>query len=178
MTAHKHTKVELKEKAKEEFRAFLVVALYLWAFFGSFTVYRRLVMAETGIPYLHYGIALIEALIVAKIILIGNLFGFSRRFQDRPLIVPVIYKALLFGGLVLLFGVAEHLVKGWIHGEGLLGGLRELYLVGIYELAARVMVLLVALVPLFAFTEIARILGPGKLPAMFLAKGESNPDGQ
>jgi hypothetical protein len=177
MTTHKHTKAELEAKAKEELKAFLLVALYLWVFFASFTVYRRLIMAETGVSYLHYGFALIEALIIAKVILIGNLFGFSRRFQDRPLIVPVIYKSFMFGGLVLLFALAEHIVEGWFHGEGLVGGLRELLSVGTYELAARALILIVALVPLFAFTEIARVLGPGALPAMFFAEGESKPDG-
>src|SRR5215471_10701585 len=106
-------KASLKERAIEEFRLFWIVALYLWVFLGSFTIYRRLIVAETGVVYLHYGIALIEALIIAKVILIGKMFGFSRRFEDQPLIVPVLYKSILFGMLVLLFGIVEHLVEGW-----------------------------------------------------------------
>ena len=113
----------LKERAMEELKVYWIVTLYLWVFLGLFTVYRRLVVAETGASYLHYGIALIEALVIAKVVLIGKMFGFSRRFEDRALIVPVIYKSVLFGLLVLLFGVVEHLVVGWFHRQGLLGGL-------------------------------------------------------
>ena len=105
----------LKERATEEFKLFWVIALYLCVFLGSFTIYRRLIIAETGAAYLHYGIALIEALVIAKVILIGKMFGFSRRFEDRPLIVPVLYKSFLFGMLVFVFGVIEHLVEGWLH---------------------------------------------------------------
>ena len=166
----KAAKAGLKERAIEEFRLYLVIAFYLWVFLGSFTIYRRLIVAETGVTYLHYGIALIEALIIAKVILIGKLFGFSRRYEDQPLIVPVLYKSVLFGVLVFLFGIVEHLVEGWFHGEGLLGGLRKLDDIGAYELGARALMLIVAFVPFFAFAEIGRVLGAQKLAAMFFSK--------
>lgn len=166
-------KASFKERAVEEFKLFWVIALYLWVFLGSFTVYRRLVIAETGTAYLHYGIAVIEALVIAKVILIGGMFGFTRRFDNKPLIVPVLYKSILFAILVLLFGVVEHLVEGWFHKQGLVGGLREIASLGDYELGARVLMLFVAFVPFFAFGEIGRVLGPQKLAAMFFGKQEA-----
>ena len=165
----------LKEKATEEFKLYLVVVAYLWVVLGSFTVYRRLVGAESGVPYLHYGVAIIEALIIGKVILIGNLFGFTRRFDERPLIVPVLYKSMLFAALVLAFGIGEHLVKGWINKQGLFGGLRGLRDVGVYELGARVLMLVAALVPFFAFSEIARVMGAHKLSTLFFSK-RATPD--
>ena len=169
METDKHA-AGLKERAIQEFKLFWVIALYLWVFLGSFTIYRRLIIAETGTTYLHYGIALIEALIIAKVILIGKMFGFSRRFEDRPLIVPVLYKSVLFGVLVLLFGVVERLVEGWFHHEGALGGLRSIGDLGAYELGARVLMLIVAFIPFFAFAEIGRVLGAHKLATMFFSK--------
>jgi hypothetical protein len=157
----------------EEFKLYLLIVLYLWIFLGSFTIYRRLVVAETGAAYLNYGIALIEALVIGKVILIGKMFSVSRRFEDKPLIVPVIYKSALFGVLVLLFGLMEHIVKGWFHSEGLLGGLRAIGELGVYELGARVLMLIVAFVPFFAFWELGRILGKQRLYALFFSKPES-----
>lgn len=87
-------------------------------------------------------------------------------------IVPVLYKSILFGFLIVLFGVAEHLFEGWFRGEGLTGGLRAIKETGADELEARVLVLMVALVPLIAFSEISRALGPGKLSAMFFSTGD------
>jgi hypothetical protein len=45
-----------------------VITVHLWIFLGSFVVYRRLVLAETRMPCLHRGIALIDARIVAKVV--------------------------------------------------------------------------------------------------------------
>lgn len=165
----------LKERALEELKLFWLIALYLWVFFGAFTIYRRLVVSEVGASYLHYGFALVEALIIAKVILIGRMFGFSRRFENRPLIVPALYKTMLFAILVLAFGVGERIVEGWFHGEGALGGLRSIEDLGVNEIAARALVLLVAFVPFFAFCELGRALGARKLAAMFFAKRESDP---
>lgn len=159
----------LKARALEEFKAYWMIVLYLWLALGLFYVYRRLVLADTGVEYLHYGIALIEALVIGKVVLIGRMFGFSRRFEDRPLAVPVIFKSVLFGLLVVLFGVIEHLVGGWIHGRGLLGGLREIATVGAHELAARGLMLVFAFIPFFAFCELGRVLGMPRLAAMFFS---------
>ena len=171
-------KANLKERTVQEFKLFWMIALYLWLFLGSFTIYRRLIVDETGAAYLHYGIAVIEALVIAKVILIGKMFGFSRRFEDRPLIVPVLYKSILFGILVMLFGVLEHLVEGWMHKQGLWGGLREIGELGAYELGARSLMLIVAFIPFFAFWEIGRVLGAQKLAAMFFAKREAPVEAQ
>ena len=106
------------------------------------------------------------------------MFGFSRRFEDKPLILPVLYKSILFGILVMLFGVVEHLVEGWVHKQGLWGGLRELGELGAYELGARSLMLIVAFIPFFAFWEIGRVLGAQKLAAMFFAKREAPAEAQ
>ena len=162
----------LKDRVIEEFKLFWIIALYLWVFLGSFTVYRRLVIAETGAAYLHYGIALVEALIIAKVILIGKMFRMSRLFEEKPLVVPVLYKSILFGILVLLFGIVERIVEGWFHRQGLVGGLRAIGDLGAYELVARVLMLIVAFVPFFAFGEIGRVLGAEKLASMFFSRRE------
>ena len=162
----------LKERALEELKVYWITTLYLWLFLGLFTVYRRLVVAETGATYLHYGIALIEALIIAKVVLIGRMFSFSRRYEDRALIVSVLYKSLLFGALVMLFGLVEHMVVGWFHGKGLFGGLQEIEALGGYELAARVVTLMVAFLPFFAFWELGRVIGMKKLADIFFKRPE------
>ncbi|HRH86892.1 MAG TPA: hypothetical protein PLO41_08590 [Rubrivivax sp.] len=162
----------LKQRALDELKVYWVITLYLWLFLGCFTVYRRLILAETGVAYVHYGIALVEAMVIAKVVLIGRIFGFSRRFEDRPLIVPVIYKAIVFALLVMGFSVVEHLVGGWLHHRGLAGGLREIAATGVYEIGARMLMLTVAFVPFFAFCELGRVLGPGRLAGMFFARSQ------
>jgi hypothetical protein len=163
-------KAALKERAIEELKLYWLIFLYLFIFLGAFTVYRRLVVAEVGAAYLNYGFALIEALIIAKVILIAKAFSFTRRYEDKPLIVPTLYKALLFGAFVLVFALLEHVVKGWFQHEGLLGGLASLRELGAYEIGARALMIMIAFVPFFAFWEIGRVIGPDRLTAMFFSR--------
>lgn len=160
----------LRQRAGEELRLFSLTALYLWFFLGSFTTYRRLVLAEAGVTYLNYGIALIEALVVAKVILVGRRLGVGRRFERRPLIVPVIGKSLLFGLLVVLFGILEHVIEGLIRSHSGISGLRDLASVGLDELSARALMIVIAFLPFFAFWEIGRVIGMQKLAALFFQK--------
>jgi hypothetical protein len=48
-----------------------------------------------------------------------------------------------------------------------LSGLRDLASLGFDELSARVLMLIIAFVPFFAFYEIGRVIGMKKLAAMF-----------
>ncbi|MFO1313612.1 MAG: hypothetical protein U1F41_16280 [Burkholderiales bacterium] len=173
---HDEGKPTLKHRLVEEVKAFWVIALYLWVFLGMFVIYRRLVAAETGAPYLHAGFALVQSMIIAKVVLVGRMFRFTRRFDDRPLIVPVLYKSALFGLLVVIFGVLEHAIEGWVHHEGALAGLRKLAEIGGDELAARVLMLVVAFVPFFAFGEIGRVIGMERLANLFFS-GRDPPRG-
>jgi hypothetical protein len=159
----------LKEKAVEELKVFWIITLYLALLFGAFMVYRRLILAEFGVPYLHYGFAIIEALIIAKVIMIGDAFKLGRRFEDRPLVFSVAYKSALFAVFVMLFGVLEHVIEGLFHKQDANAILHGMIEIGMYELLARVVMLFMAFIPFFAFWELGRVLGPHKLSALFFS---------
>src|SRR6516162_7511822 len=108
MEEHNHP--SLKEKAIEELKEFWIIALYLASFLTGFTFYRRMVLAEFGVTYLHYGIGLIEALVIAKVVLIAKALGWGNALSHAPMILSVIYKASFFAVLTILFGVLEHVV--------------------------------------------------------------------
>ena len=127
-------------------------------------------MKEMGVSYFHYGFALIKALVLAKVILLGQYVRFAKVFDDRPLIISTLYKVILFSLFALAFEVLEHVIGGFLHGKDLRGVFQEMMSEGWAELLARTLVMLVAFVPLFAFTETARVLGEGKLRELFLQK--------
>jgi hypothetical protein len=160
----------LKEKLLHEVKELLGIFLYLAVFFCAFTTYRLLVMKEMGLSYFHYGFALIKALVLAKVILLGQSVRFAKAFDDRPLIILTLYKVILFSLFTLAFEVLERVIGGFFHGKNILGALQEIMSVGWDELLARTLVMLVAFVPLFAFTETARVLGEGKMRELFLHK--------
>jgi hypothetical protein len=164
----------LRERFVHEMEQYLLVTIFLFFFFGSFTTYRRLVLAEYEIGYLDYGWALIKALVLGKVILIGELLHVGERFRDRPLLLSTFWKTVSFGLLILAFGVLERVLGALIHHRPIA---EEFQLTGHqgYELLARTNLQIVALIPLFAFRELGRVLGEGKLLALFLRGPQTSP---
>jgi hypothetical protein len=144
--------------------------VYLAFVFFAFTSYRRLIMAEYHVSYLHYGIAVIEAAVLAKIILLGEAARIGRRYENKPLIVPTLHKTMVFAIWVIGFKVLEDMIRGLIQGKGLAGGFNDLISKGGYEILANALVVIAAFVPFFAIKEVGRILGRDKLRAMFFRK--------
>src|SRR5262249_4612833 len=147
------TRAHWKQKIVSELIEYWILVVYLGVFFGAFNWYRRLVLAAYQITYLHYGMAVLEALVLAKVILIGPAVHLGQRLDDRPLIVPTLYKAVVFSLWVGVFTVLEHTVEGLFHEHGLAGGVEELMRTGKYEVLARCLVMFCAFIPLFAFKE-------------------------
>ena len=160
----------LKEKAIEELRLFWVIAIYLGLMLSAFAWYRRFVLSEAGISYTHYGAAVVEALILAKVILIGHAFGLGRRLESSPLILSVLFKALLFGVFIALFNVLEHVIGGLVHRETWEQIGHTLFSAGREEFLARTVMAIVTLIPFFAFWETDRVLGGHKLFDLFFHK--------
>jgi hypothetical protein len=159
-------KTGLGQKLSHEMKHFLMVFLYLGLLIGAFNVYRWLLMAEYHVGYFVYGYSLIEALVLAKIIIIGESLGIGERFSDQPLIFPTLYKTLLFALCVLVFSILEHLVTGFLHGKDLVGVFQETFRAR-YEVLGRILIMFVAFIPFFAFREAGRALGQVKLFELF-----------
>lgn len=166
MSSDGASKGSVKQRFEHEMKDYLITAAYLAAFFVSFTTYRKLVLAEYHLGYFAYGWALMEAMILAKVILIGQFLHLGDRFRDRPLILSTLWKSIVFGLLVAVFVVLEHVVTALLHHRPVAS---EFQLTGGqgYEMLARVQLMLVAFVPFFAFREISAVLGEGKLIELF-----------
>jgi Na+-transporting NADH:ubiquinone oxidoreductase subunit NqrD len=163
-------KANLKEKAAEEFRLFLLIAAYLAAFFVAFLTYRRLISREYGISSFHYGYALIEAIIIAKVILIGKAMGLGRKGVRLAVALRVMRSSLAYGALVAAFAVLEHVIEGLVHGKTLGASLEAFRDTGVYEILGRGLILFVAFIPFFAFWELGSLTGETKLFDYFFNK--------
>jgi hypothetical protein len=118
----------------------------------------------------HYAAALIEAAVIAKVMLIGQIAGLGKRFESEPLIVTVPVKALLYALLVALFGLLEHIIEGVVHGNDWAGIVHAFLSIGIYEILARTLMVIFTFIPFFALWELNRVLGEGKLYALFFSE--------
>lgn len=100
----------LKEKACQQLKEFLLIALYLWLVFGLLIVYRSVVLAEYHLDFAYHGLALINALALAKVMLVAKDLHLGERFDEAPLIYPTLLKSALFTVVLACFKLMEEAV--------------------------------------------------------------------
>jgi hypothetical protein len=150
----------LKKKAVEEAKRMLFITAYLWALFTLFEMHRAMVLRQQHVVFSYrVGFALINALILAKVILIAEALQAGKRLQEKPLLRAVLLKSALFAVILVFFNIVENVLVGLFHGKTLAqsmpdfagGGLEGELLVGI--------LIFVVLIPFFAFTELRQAIG-------------------
>jgi hypothetical protein len=105
----------LKKKIVHQVAEYWINVGYLPLMFAGFTQYRRFIPAAHKITYTDYGVAVIEALILAKVIMIGDVLPLGRRFEQEPLIFSALLKTVVFSLLVGAFTLIEQAIKNhWI----------------------------------------------------------------
>ena len=172
MSSPDKKKGKIKEKLVHEMIEYWINVIYLMLIFAAFTQYRRLVLAAHDITYTNYGVAVIEALILAKVIMIGGVFRLGRGLEQKPLIYPTLYKTVVFTLFVGVFTLIENMIKGlWQgQGQGLTGDLVEFLGKVPYEFLANSLVVFVAFIPFFGVKELGRVLGQEKIQALFFRR--------
>lgn len=158
----------LKHRLVHEVERYLIMFLYLWVLLGLFVLNEAVTLQEHRIPFAAHGFALINALVLAKVMLIAEDLNLGARLQPRPLIYPIVTEALLLTVLFIVFHFIEHIVIGLFEHEGLQasvpsiggGGVRGVVLVGL--------ILFFSLIPFFAFRRVTREIGVERMREMML----------
>jgi hypothetical protein len=161
----------LKERAAHQLREFLGITIYLWVLFALLVINQSIVLARGAPNYQAHGFAFVNALILAKILLIGEDLRFGTRFKDKPLVYSILYKCFIFTLFLVGFHTVERMIEGVLHGRSLAQSFPDIgggSVQGILSVGATVFV---ALIPFFAFREISRVIGPGELWSLLLSRG-------
>ncbi len=163
----KGTEVEsgrtLKQRAYHEMREFLTISLYLWVVLGLFILYRSVILTEYRISFVAHGIALINALALAKVMLVARRINLGEKANSAPLIYPILLKSAIFSVVLAGFKILEDTIVGSYRGESFHRSVAELA-GGTWQAILTLTVLLfVILIPLCAFTELQRVFGKGTL---------------
>lgn len=166
---------KVMERAVTELKRFVVMFLYLWLLLGLFVLNESIVLHQRGISFSSHGIALFNALVLAKIMLVAEDVGFGRRLEGRPLIYPILYESLLFTFLFIFFHVVEKVLIGLIGGETVAASVPAIGGGGLKGLLSVAVIMFFFLMPFFAVTNLNRELGPGRLKAMLFGAADNVP---
>jgi hypothetical protein len=174
MNSENSKRAHLKQEITHQFEDLAGISLYLAFFFCAIATYKMLMLNEFHVAYFDYGAALINALVIGKVILIGQDLHLGRKHEAKPLFLSVVYKAFLFGLLVFGFHVVEEVIKRLLHGENIAGGFRD---IRIDDLLARSVVIFCTFIPLLGFLEVRRVLGVDTFRDLFFRTGATEKSG-
>ena len=168
-TVETGSKESLKERALNELEKYAVITVYLWLLFALFSLHRQLVLGH-GVSVWHQGLAIVNALIFGKVILIGEALDVGKVLERDALVCVVLGKSLIFAILLLAFHIAEEAIRAWFVGQPLSASFAD-FGGSLPALVTYAAIFFVALIPFFAFQETARILGSGALWNLFFRGG-------
>lgn len=159
-----------RAKFIKEMRRYWLYAIFFMLLLSAFTDYERLLMAGTGDSIYPFGYSILEALILAKVIIIGEWFDWGNRYANRSLIYPVLYKTIFFTFLMLIFSVLEHFLLGLIKGRTLVELYASLMDKSLNIILAKTLIMFFIFGLFFSFLELSRVLGQGKLFDLFFRR--------
>jgi hypothetical protein len=170
--AHKHN---FWERALTEAKRLSVIFFYLWVILGLFVLNERIVLRQRGMAFtLKDGFAVMNALALAKVMLVAEDMNLVRWIRSRPLIYPILLESILLTVILIFFNIIEHLAVGLLERKTLAASVPAIGGGGLVGAVCVAVILFVALIPFIAFRHVSRELGPGRLNAMLF--GTKAPD--
>jgi hypothetical protein len=158
----------ISEILRRELTELTIVSAYLYVCFGAMVLFKTAVLREHGIDFAAYGTAAVKALVLGKFILVGNDLHIGERFNDKPLIYPLVHKVLVFSVLLVFLSIIEEVALAALHGRPLTADLFSFTRRTWLEITASSLLLILILTPYVGFTLIGDALGAGVLSRLFL----------
>jgi hypothetical protein len=166
------TKAPLHQRAVHELKEFAILTIYLYVTLGAVVLMKTAVLHTQGIEFIPWGIAIVKALVLAKFMMLGNAMRIGARYPTSPLIWPTLHKAFVFLLLLVILTIIEEAVVGLFHHQSIVASLSDLFGRRLEETFAGFVILLLVLIPFFAFRVLGEALGEGKLERMFFVERE------
>ncbi len=160
----------LQDKAVHEMRLFATIAAYLYVCFGTLIFFKAAILRGEGIGFAPWGIAMVKALVLAKFIMIGDMLHVGDRLKTLPLIWSTAYKAGVFLIFLIVLTLVEEALVGLARGRTITATLAEFGGAKLEETIASCLVMLLILIPFFAFRGIDATLGHGELQRLLFSK--------
>jgi hypothetical protein len=166
-----HAHATLQQRATHEIKELLILTVYLYITLGAVIVMKTAVLHTAGIEFAPWGVAIVKALVLAKFMMVGHAMNIGERYTG-PLIWPTLHKAFAFLLLLVVLTTVEEVVVGLFHHRSIAVSLGDLVGSRLAETLAGYLMMLLVLMPYFAFRVLGEALGEGRLVRMFFVERE------
>jgi hypothetical protein len=160
----------LVAKFKHEFQEMLLISAFFGLFFFSFATYKMYLLHQFRSAQFVYVTALLNTLVLAKVILLGGFVRMGKRMEHKPLLIGSLYKAAFFALLIAAFHWTEEFVKDVFRQGSFVDALHETLQATSWPLLGLAVISFCLLIPFFALWEIRRIMGDKQFTALFVGK--------
>jgi hypothetical protein len=167
MTNVSPAKASVRKRATDELKEFLVISAYLYVCFTALAYLKFAILRAHGIDFAPFGFAAAKALICAKFMSIGHVLHLGDRHKDRALIWPTLYKSFVFLVFLLILNVLEEILVGLLHHHTLADSVADFAGGTLDQLIATSVVVLLILIPFFAFRTLGEVVGERNLTRVF-----------
>ena len=161
------TKAQIKDRAKSEFREFVLIAAYLFIVFSALAFYKSAILEAESIHWVPWGFAVIKSALAAKFILVGRALHIGEGHRTKPLIWQTLHKSIGFLIVVAGLTVIEEAIVGLIHGRTFLQSMAEVGGGTSEQMIATAIILFLVFVPMFAFGALSEVMGEEALARTF-----------
>jgi len=151
----------------------LLIAIYLFVVFGVLAVHEEVVAAKNHLAYHFYGFAIINALILGKVMLVAEDLHFANWFRNSPLVYPILFKSVAFTILFLVFDIVEEVVVGVFKGKSIVESFPDIGGGSPRGIFFMVVIISILLIPFFAFREIGQVIGERELHSLIFTRRRS-----
>lgn len=145
---------------------FFIIFFYLWLLLSVYALHNSIVLSDWRLIG-HLGPALLKALVFAKFVLIGEHLKLGSRFENRPLIWPILVKAALFSALLIGFDFLEAIVVHAIWPNAASRSSDGIEPNNVRTILAFSFMAFVALIPFFGIMELTRVIGEEQMRELF-----------
>jgi len=156
-------------KVKEEFAKAIPPTLFFFVILHIVAAIRALMIKGSGVPLPVTASVLIASLVLGKSVLVADMLPFINRFPDKPLIWNVSWKTLIYNLVALAVHYLERLYEYWKEAPNFIEANSMVWTSVNWPRFLAVQILLLTLIFMYCvISELARVIGPQRLKAMFL----------
>jgi hypothetical protein len=105
----------------KELREIMPPTIFFGVGFNLIVLTTDLILADYLVSFGNFVVATMAALVVGKAVLVANALPFLRRFDNAPLIRPVLFKTIVYWAVVFLVRFLEKLIEYSFAGGSLSG---------------------------------------------------------
>jgi hypothetical protein len=171
LTTNTTAKATLHDRVMHELKELAIISAYLYITLGAVIMMKTAVLrTEGGVEFIPWGIAIVKAVVLGKFVMLGNIVHVGGRNISGPLIWPTLRRASAVLVLLIVLTIIEEAVVGLFHGRSITASLGDLFGTRLAETLAGYLIMLLVLIPFFAFRVLSEALGEGRLERMFFVE--------